>query len=64
MGVGATRFGISKLIFAMGYGDTVESIVVFEMKGEWTCLAEIWSEEESSDIRLETGLFAQAWSVV
>ena len=30
----------------MGAGGTVESIVVFLMKGGWKCLAEIWSEEE------------------
>ena len=48
----------------MGAGGTVESIVVFEMEGEWTRLAETWSEEESSDTRLATGLFARAWSVI
>ena len=42
----------------MGTGGTVESIVVFEMEGEWTRLADTWSEEESYNIRLETGLFA------
>ena len=57
VGVGATRFGIRRKVFSMGVGGTVESIVVFEMEGEWTCLAEIWSEEESSDTRLATGLF-------
>ena len=57
VGVGETRFGIRRTVFAMGDGGTVESIFVFEMEGEWTCLAEIWSEEESSDIRLATGLF-------
>ena len=43
MGVGAIRFGIRKTVFAMRAGDTVESIVVFEMEGEWTCLEEIRS---------------------
>ena len=33
----------------------MESIVVFEIEGEWTYLAEIWLEEESSDIRLVIG---------
>ena len=58
MGVGATRFGIRRTVFYMGAGGTVEYIVVFEMKGEWMCLAEIWSEEDSSDIRLSTILCA------
>ena len=31
VGVGATRFGIRRTVFAMGAGVTVESIVVFEM---------------------------------
>ena len=57
VGVGATQFGISRTIFSMGAGDTVESIVEFEMEGEWTRIAKTWSEEESSDIGLETGLF-------
>ena len=48
----------------MGDGVTVESIVEFEMEGGWAHIAEIWSEEESSDIRLATGLFARAWSVI
>ena len=58
VGVGATRFGIRITLFSMGVGGTVESIVVFEMEGEWTRLAETWSEEELSDICLATGLFA------
>ena len=58
VGVGATWFGIRRTLFDMGAGGTVESIVVFEMEGKWTRLAEIWSEEESSDIRLSTRLFA------
>ena len=48
----------------MGYGGTVESIVEFEMEGGWTCLAETWLEDESSDIRLATGLFDRAWSFI
>ena len=59
VGVGAARFGTSRTIFSMGSGGTVESIVEFEMEGEWTCRVEIWSEEESSDIRLATGLFTR-----
>ena len=43
VGVGAARFGIRRTVFAMGDGGTVDSIAVFEMEREWTCLAEIWS---------------------
>ena len=64
VGVGATQFGIRRTLFAMGDGGTVEYIVVFEMEGEWTRLAKTWSEEESSNIRLATGLFARAWSII
>ena len=64
MGVGAARFGIRITILAIGSGGTVDYIVVFEIEGEWTGLAEIWSEEESSDIRLETGLLTQSWSAI
>ena len=64
MGVGAKRFGIRRTVFDMGAGGTMESIVVFAMEGEWTRLAETWSEEESSDIRLETGFFYRAWYVI
>ena len=40
MGVGATRFGIRRTVFAMGVGGTVESSVEFDTEGEWTHLAE------------------------
>ena len=36
VGFGATRFGIRITPFAIGAGGTVESIVQFEMEGEWT----------------------------
>ena len=42
----------------------MESIVVFDMEGEWTCPAEIWSDEESSDNLLAAGLLNIAWSVL
>ena len=45
MGVGATRFGIRRTIFAMGAGGTVEYMVNFEMKGGWTCLSDTWLKE-------------------
>ena len=64
MGVGATQFGIRIIVFDMGAGGTVESIVVFEIDGEWTRLAETWSEEESYDIRLATGLFSRACYII
>ena len=63
MGVGAARFGIRRTALSIEAGDTVEYIVVFEMEGEWTCMAEIWSDEESSDTLLAAGLWDLAWSV-
>ena len=42
----------------------MESIVVFDMEGEWTCLAEIWSDEESSDTLLAAGLLNTMGSFV
>ena len=63
VGVGAARFGIMRNVLSIEAGGTVESIFVFEMEGEWTCLAEIWSGEESSDTRLEIGLLTRAWYV-
>ena len=45
MGVGAARLGIRRTELFIEAGGTVESIVVFEMEGGWTCLAEIWSDE-------------------
>ena len=61
MGVRATRFGIRRTLLSMGDGGTIESIVVFEMEGECMHIAKTWSEGESSDIRLVTGLFAREW---
>ena len=63
VGVGGAQFGIRRTAFSIEAGGTVESIVVFEMEGEWTCLAEIWSDEESSYTRLAAGLLTRAWSV-
>ena len=42
----------------------MESIIVFEMEGEWSCLAKIWSDEELSKTCLETGLLTQDWSII
>ena len=39
----------------------MESIVVFDMEGEGTCLADIWSDEESSDTLLAAGLWNLGW---
>ena len=64
VGVGAARFGIRRTVLAIGYGGTVESIVVFEIEGEWTCLVEMWLGEESSDTCLATGLLTRAWYVI
>ena len=36
---------------------------MFGIEGGWTCLAEIWLDEKSSDIRLATGLLTRSWSV-
>ena len=63
LGVGATWFGIRRTVLSIEAGGNVESIVVFEMEGEWTCLAEIWSDEESSDTHLASGLLNRAWSL-
>ena len=56
MGVGATRFGIRRTAFPIEAVGTMESIVVFDMEGEWTCMAEIWSDEDVSDTRFVAGL--------
>ena len=45
VGVGATRFGIRRTVFAVGAGGTVEFIVVFKMEGERIRLTETWLEE-------------------
>ena len=63
VGVGAARFGIRRTVLGIETGGTVESIVVFEMKEEWMCMAEIWLDEESYDTRLAAGLLTRAWSV-
>ena len=44
VGIGATRFGIRRTVFAMGAGGTVESRVEFEIEVEWTRLAETRAE--------------------
>ena len=63
VGVGVARFGISRTALYIESCCIVESIVLFEVKGEWTCLDEIWSDEELSDTRLAAGLLTRAWSV-
>ena len=63
MGVGAARFGIRRTALFIEAGGTVEYIVVFEVKGECTCLAEIWFDEDLSDTSLAAGLLNRAWSV-
>ena len=45
VGVWAARFSIRITVLSIESGGTVDSIIVFEMEGEWTCLAEIWSGE-------------------
>ena len=40
MGVGVTRFIISRTVFAMETGGTVESSVDFEMEGKWARLVD------------------------
>ena len=44
-------------------GGTVESIFVFDMEKEWTCIVEIWLDEESSETLLAVGLWNLAWYV-
>ena len=63
VGVGTERFGTRRTGLSIEADVNVESIIVFEMEGEWTCLAELWSGEESSDTRLAVGLLTRAWSV-
>ena len=64
VGVGVVRLGIRRTVLAIGAGGTVESIVVFEMEGGWSCLAWIWLDEESSNTRLAAGLLTRPWSVI
>ena len=33
--------GVHSAVLAIGAGSTVKSIALFEMEGEWKCLAEI-----------------------
>ena len=44
------------MFFTMGAGGTVDSIVDFDIEGEWTRLTETWSEDKSSDTIFATGL--------
>ena len=64
VGSGAAQLGIRRTELFIKFGGIVESIVVFEMEGEWTCLAEILSDEESSETLLEAGLRDLAGSVL
>ena len=57
VGVGEAWFGIMRTALSIEAGGTVESIVVFDMEGEWTCLAEICSNEESSETLFAAGLW-------
>ena len=59
VGIGAAWFGIRRRFFAMGDGDTVESSVEFEIKGEWTHLAETCSEDKSLNTIFTTGLLVK-----
>ena len=43
----------------MGAGGTLELSVEFEIEGEWTCLAETWSKDRSSDNRFATGFLVR-----
>ena len=60
MGVGAAQLGIRRTELFIEAGVTVEFIVVFEMEGDWTCLAEIWSDEYLSETLLAAGLWTLA----
>ena len=37
---------------------------IFKWRGGWTRLEDTWSEGESLDIRLDTGLFDRTWSFI
>ena len=64
VGVGATWCGIRRTLFAMKSGGMVKSSVGFEIEGEWTRLADTWSEDKSLDTLFATGLLVRAWSVI
>ena len=64
VGIGATRFGIRRTFFSKGFGGTVETTAEFEIEGEWTCLAETWSEEKSFDTLFATSFLVRAWCVI
>ena len=46
VGAGAARFVIRRTVWSSESGGTVEYIVVFKMEGGWTCMDEIWLDEE------------------
>ena len=64
VGVRAAQFGIRRTPLSIKAGGTVDSIVLFQMEGKWTCLAEIWLDEDSSDTPLAAGLLTLAWHVL
>ena len=60
VGVGEAQLGIRITVLFIEACGTVDSIVVFEMEGEWTCLAKILSDEESPETLLAAGLWTLA----
>ena len=59
MGIGADWFVRTRWFFSMGAGGTLESSVELDIGGEWTRLAETWSEARSSDTLFATGLLVR-----
>ena len=60
---GAGRLGIRRTELFIEAGGIVDSIVVLDMEGEWTCLAKILLDEESSETLFAAGLSTLAGSV-
>ena len=70
MGIGAAWFFRRRRFFSGGDGGTLDlsggcgGNSVLCIDGEWTRLAETWSEAVSSETRFATGLLGQDWSVI
>ena len=59
MGIGADWFGIRIRFFSIGAGGKLESSGGFEIKGEWTRLAETLSEARLSDTIFSNGFMVR-----
>ena len=59
MGIGAAWFGRSIRFLFIGTGGRLDSSVEVEIEGEWTRLAETWSEARLSYSIFTTGLLVR-----